>query len=112
SRIRPEEALRLDSPLGPNRLARAGAAPAPRAVVHPLGGGGARSRRIASPEGRSASSCRSAQPGPDTAIDVALTVVARLGLDLAYATAQVRRAVFAAGAPGVGAPVRARDNWG
>ena len=56
-----------------------------------------------------ARSCRIAQPGPGTAIDVALTVVARLGLDLAYATAQVRRTVFAAGEQALGLPVRRVD---
>jgi hypothetical protein len=96
SRIRPEEALRLDSPLGPNRLARAAAATALRAVVDAM-------------DGMRARSCRITQPGPDTAIDVALTVVARLGLDLAYATAQVRRTVFAAGEQALGLPVRRVD---
>jgi hypothetical protein len=96
SRIRPEEALRLDSPLGPNRLARAAAATALRAVVDAM-------------DGMRARSCRIAQPGPDTAIDVALTVVARLGLDLAYATAQVRRTVFAVGEQALGLPVRRVD---
>src|SRR6185295_19303320 len=43
SRIRPEEALRLDSPLGPNRLARAAAATALRAVVDAMDGMRARS---------------------------------------------------------------------
>ena len=54
SRIRPEEALRLDSPLGPNRLARAAAATALRAVVDAM-------------DGMRARSCRITQPGPDTA---------------------------------------------
>ena len=94
--LRPEEALLLDSPLGPNRLARAAAATALRAVVDAM-------------DGMRARSCRITQPGPDTAIDVALTVVARLGLDLAYATARVRQNVFAAGEQALGLPVRRVD---
>ena len=99
SRLRPEEALRLDSPLGPNRLARAAAATALRAVVDAM-------------DGMRARSCRIAQPGPDTAVDVALTVVARFGLDLAYATARVRRTVLRGGRAGVGAAGAARRHRG
>jgi hypothetical protein len=93
---RQPEALRLDSPLGPNRLARAAAAAVLRAVVDAM-------------DGMRARSCRIAQPGPDTAIDVALTVVARFGLDLAEATARVRQNVLAAGEQALGLPVRRVD---
>jgi hypothetical protein len=93
---RQPEALRLDSPLGPNRLARAAAAAALRAVVDAM-------------DGMRARSCRIEQPGPDTAIDVALTVVAPFGLDLVSATARVRQTVLAAGEQALGLPVRRVD---
>jgi hypothetical protein len=93
---RPPEALRLDSPLGPNRLARAAAAAVLRTVVDAV-------------DGMRARSCRIAQPGPDTAVDVALTVAARFGLDLVPATARVRQNVFAAGEQALGLPVRRVD---
>ena len=63
-------------------------------------------------DGMRARSCRIAQPGPDTAIDVALTVVARFGLDLASATARVRQTVFAAGEQALGLPRAARRHRG
>ena len=96
SRIRPEEALRLDSPLGPNRLARAAAATALRAVVDAM-------------DGMRARSCRIEQPGPEQAIEVALTVAARFGLDLVSTTARLRQAVTAAGEQALGLPLRRVD---
>ncbi len=95
-RLRPEEALRLESPLGPNRLARAAAAGVLRAVVDAM-------------DGMRARSCRIEQPGPDTTADVALTVTAPLGLDLVAATARVRRRVLAAGEQALGVPLRRVD---
>jgi hypothetical protein len=94
--LRPEEALLLDSPLGPNRLARTAAAGVLRAVVDTMDGVRARS-------------CRIDQPGPDTAADVTLTVAARFGLDLASAAARVRQTVFAAGEQLLGLPLRRVD---
>ena len=96
SRIRPEEALRLDSPLGPNRLARAAAATALRALVDAM-------------DGMRARSCRIEQPGPGATADVRLTVAARFGLDLARATARVRQTVFAASEQVLGVPLRRVD---
>ena len=96
SRIRPEEALRLDSPLGPNRLARTAAAGVLRAVVDTM-------------DGMRARSCRIDQPGPDTAADVTLTVAARLGLDLASAAVRVRQTVLVAGEQLLGLPLRRVD---
>ena len=93
---RQPEALRLDSPLGANRLARPAAAAVLRALVDGM-------------DGMRARSCRIAQPGPDTAIDVALTVAARFGLDLVSATARVRQTVIAAGEQALGLPVRRVD---
>lgn len=94
--LRPEEALRLDSPLGPNRLARTAAAAVLRAVVDAM-------------DGMRARSCRIEQPGADTVADVTLTVAARFGLDLAAATARVRQMVFAAGEQALGVPLRRVD---
>ncbi|HEX3257039.1 MAG TPA: Asp23/Gls24 family envelope stress response protein [Pseudonocardia sp.] len=95
-RLRPEEALRLDSPLGANRLARPAAAAVLRALVDAVDGVRARS-------------CRIEQPGPDPAIDVALTVAARFGLDLVSVTARVRQTVTAAGEQALGLPLRRVD---
>jgi hypothetical protein len=96
SRLRPEEALRLDSPLGPNRLARTAASAVLRALVDAMDGVRARS-------------CRIEQPGPEPAIDVALTVTARFGMDLVSATARVRQTVIAAGEQALGLPLRRVD---
>lgn len=96
TRLRPEEALRLDSPLGPNRLARPAAAAVLRAVVDAM-------------DGMRARSCRIEQPGPDTTADVALTVAARFGIDLVSATARVRQTVLAAGEQALGLPLRRVD---
>ncbi len=94
--LRPEEALVLDSPLGPNRLARAAAAAVLRAAVDAM-------------DGMRARSCRIEQPGPGATADVALTVAARFGIDLAAATARVRRMVFAASEQALGVPLRRVD---
>ena len=94
--LRPEDALLLDSPLGPNRLARAAAAAVLRAAVDAM-------------DGMRARSCRIEQPGPGPAADVALTVAARFGLDLASATARVRQTVFAASEQALGVPLRRVD---
>ncbi len=94
--LRPEEALVLDSPLTPNRLARSAAATVLRAVVDGM-------------DGLRARSCRIEQPGPGSDAEVALTVAARFGLDLAVATARVRRMVLAAGEQALGLPVRRVD---
>jgi hypothetical protein len=96
SRLRPEEALRLESPLGPNRLARPAAAAVLRALVDGM-------------DGMRARSCRIEQPGPDTAVDVALTVAARFGLDLVAATARVRETLVAAGEQALGLALRRVD---
>jgi hypothetical protein len=96
SRLRTEEALRLDSPLGTNRLARAAAATALRAVVDTM-------------DGMRARSCRIEQSGPGTAADVTLTVAARFGVDLASAAVRVRQAVLAAGDQLLGLPLRRVD---
>jgi hypothetical protein len=96
TRLVTAEALRLDSPLGPNRLARPAAAAVLRAVVDAM-------------DGMRARSCRIEQPGPDTTADVALTVAARFGLDLVSATARVREAVLAAGEQALGLPLRRVD---
>jgi len=93
---RQPEPLRLDSPLGPNRLARTAAAAVLRALVDAMDGVRARS-------------CRIEQPGPDPAIDVALTVAARFGLDLVSVTARVRQTVTAAGEQALGLPLRRVD---
>ena len=94
--LRPEEALLLDSPLGPNRLARAVATAVLRTAVDAM-------------DGMRARSCRIEQPGPGTTADVALTVTARYGLDLASATARVRQMVFAASERVLGMPLRRVD---
>ncbi len=94
--LRPEEALMLDSPLGPNRLARAAAAAVLRAAVDAM-------------DGMRARSCRIEQSGPGATADVALTVAARFGLDLAAATTRARRMVFAASEQALGVPLRRVD---
>ena len=94
--LRPEEALVLDSPLGPNRVARSAAAGVLRAVVDTM-------------DGMRARSCRIEQPGPDTSADVTLTVSARFGLELASAAARVRQTVLAAGEQLLGLPLRRVD---
>jgi hypothetical protein len=89
---RPKEALLLDSPLGPNRLARAAATAVLRTAVDTL-------------DGMRARSCRIEQPGPGATADVALTVAARYGLDLTSATTGVRQTVFAASEQVLGVPL-------
>ena len=91
-----EDTLLLDSPLGPNRLARAAAAVVLRAAVDAM-------------DGMRARSCRIEQPGPGATADVRLTVAARFGLDLAGATARVRQTVFAASEQVLGVPLRRVD---
>jgi hypothetical protein len=93
---RQPEPLRLDSPLGPNRLARPAAATVLRALVDGM-------------DGMRARSCRIEQPGPEQAIEVALTVAARFGLDLVSTTARLRQAVTAAGEQALGLPLRRVD---
>jgi hypothetical protein len=87
-----QETLALESPLGPNRLLHSAAAAVLRAVVDAVGGLRARSCRIEQPE-----------QGP--AADVALTVVAPFGADLAAVTAEARRMVLAASTEVLGVPV-------
>ena len=94
--LRPEEALLLDSPLGPNRLARAAATAVLRTAVDAV-------------DGMRARSCRIEQPGPGATADVALTVAARYGLDLTSATARVRQTLFAASEQALGVPLRRVD---
>lgn len=91
-----QETLRLASPLAPNQLAHSAAATVLRAVVDAVYGMRARSCRIEQPE-----------PGYD--VDIALTITARFGVDLAAATAEVRRSVLAASEQMLGLPARRVD---
>ncbi|MBA3905269.1 MAG: Asp23/Gls24 family envelope stress response protein [Pseudonocardiales bacterium] len=90
--LRPQGTLALESPLGPNRLAKSAAATVLRAVVDAVGGLRARS-------------CRIEQPGPGPAVEITLTVTALFGEDLAAVTGQARRMVFAACEQVFGIPV-------
>ncbi|HEY0814667.1 MAG TPA: sigma-70 family RNA polymerase sigma factor [Pseudonocardia sp.] len=93
--LRPQATLALESPLGANRLGHPAAAAVLRAVVDAVGGLRARSCRIVQEQGPAA--------------DVALTVVAPFGADLAAVAAEARRTVLAAGAQVLGVPLRRVD---
>lgn len=94
--LRAQETLRLASPLEPNQLAHSAAATVLRAVVDTV-------------DGLRARSCRIEQPEPGFAVDIALTLTARFGVDLAGATAEVRRSVLAASEQVLGLPARRVD---
>lgn len=101
--LRPNELLVLESPLGPARLSRTAAATVLRGVVDRMSGLRARSCHIVQ---------RGAPDGIDgtgTAIDVAITVSARFGVDLASVTARVRQMVTTAGEQALGLPVHRVD---
>lgn len=94
--LRPDDVLDLESPHGPAMLSRPAAAAVLRAVVDGMGGLRARS-------------CRIEQADGELGADVAITVSAEFGLDLASVTARVRRMVIAAGEQALGVPVRRVD---
>lgn len=96
SELRPHDVLLLESPHGPNRLGRPAAAAVLRGVVDRMDGLRARSCRIEQVAGRFEA-------------DVAITVTARFGVDLASVTARVRQMVVAAGEQTLGVPVRSVD---
>jgi len=96
SELRPHDLLLLDSPDGSNRLGRPAAAAVLRGVVDRMDGLRARSCRIEQLPGRFDA-------------DVAVTVTARFGVDLASVTARVRQMVVAAGEQALGVPVRRVD---
>lgn len=102
--FRPHDVLTLPSPHGPARLSRTAAAAVLRHAVDRMSGVRARSCRIE----------QVAIPGtgPDAEPDgaeVAITVAARFGVDLASVTARVRQMVIAAGEQALGVPVRRVD---
>jgi hypothetical protein len=101
--LRPHDLLTLSSPLGPARLSRPAAAAVLRHVVDRMDGLRARSCRIEQPTGADATG------GAPHAADVAITVTARFGVDLASVTARVRQMVIAAGEQALGVPVRRVD---
>jgi hypothetical protein len=94
AQLRPHDLLVLDSPLGEARLSRVAAAAVLREVVDRMGGMRARS-------------CRITQTG--FTVDVAMTVAARFGVDLASVAARVRQMVVAAGDQALGLAVRTVD---
>jgi hypothetical protein len=96
SELRPRADLLLESPHGANRLSHPAAAAVLRAVVDRM-------------DGLRARSCRIEQPPGGFHADVAITVTARFGVDLASVTARVRQLVTAAGAQVLGVPVRRVD---
>lgn len=100
--LRPPDLLPLASPHGPAALSRAAAASVLRHVVDRMAGVRARSCRIE----------QVGEPDPRTggaATEVAITVTARFGIDLASAAARVRQMVIAAGEQALGVPVRRVD---
>ncbi|HEY4421545.1 MAG TPA: Asp23/Gls24 family envelope stress response protein [Pseudonocardia sp.] len=99
--LRPHDLLTLSSPHGPVRLSRPAAAAVLRHVVDRMDGLRARSCRIEQPTG--------ADGRAPHAADVAITVTARFGVDLASVTARVRQMVIAAGEQALGVPVRRVD---
>ncbi|WP_433299533.1 Asp23/Gls24 family envelope stress response protein [Pseudonocardia sp. CA-142604] len=101
--LRPHDLLTLSSPHGPARLSRPAAAAVLRHVVDRMDGLRARSCRIEQPAGADAAG------GAPHAADVAITVTARFGVDLASVTARVRQMVIAAGEQALGVPVRRVD---
>jgi hypothetical protein len=101
--LRPHDLLTLSSPHGPARLSRPAAAAVLRHVVDRMDGLRARSCRIEQSTGADAAD------GAPHAADVAITVTARFGVDLASVTARVRQMVIAAGEQALGVPVRRVD---
>jgi len=101
--LRPHDLLTLSSPHGPARLSRPAAAAVLRHVVDRMDGLRARSCRIEQPTGADAAG------GTPHSADVAITVTARFGVDLASVTARVRQMVIAAGEQALGVPVRRVD---
>ncbi|GAA1846988.1 hypothetical protein GCM10009836_28210 [Pseudonocardia ailaonensis] len=97
--LRPQDLLVLDSPAGPARLSRAAAARVIRHVVDGMDGMRARSCRIE----------QDPDTGERTTAQVAITVTARFGVDLASVTARVRQMVLAAGEQALGVPVSRVD---
>ncbi|GAY12141.1 Asp23/Gls24 family envelope stress response protein [Pseudonocardia sp. N23] len=98
--LRPRDLIPLDSPHGPAALDAAAAAAVLRGVVDAMAGMRARSCRITRP------SAPGGAPGP---AEVAMTVTARFGVDLASTTARVRQMVLAAGEQALGVPVARVD---
>lgn len=96
SELRPHDVLILESPYGPNRLGRPAAAAVLRGVVDRM-------------DGLRARSCHIEQVPERFVADVAITVTARFGVDLASVTARVRQMVVAAGEQALGVPVRRVD---
>jgi hypothetical protein len=96
SELRPHDVLVLESPHGPNRLGRPAAAAVLREVVDRM-------------DGLRARSCRIEQVNDAFEADVAITVTARFGVDLASVTARVRQMVLAAAEQALGVPVRRVD---
>jgi hypothetical protein len=96
SELRPHDVLLLPSPDGPNRLGTPAAAAVLRDVVDRM-------------DGLRARSCRIDQAPERFEADVAITVAARFGVDLASVTARVRQMVLAAGEQALGVPVRRVD---
>ncbi len=96
SELSPHEVLLLESPHGPNRLGRPAAAAVLRGVVDRM-------------DGLRARSCRIEQVPERFEADVAISVTARFGVDLASVTARVRQMVLAAGEQALGVPVRRVD---
>lgn len=94
--LRPPDVLLLESPHGPNRLGRPAAAAVLRGVVDRM-------------DGLRARSCRIEQVPERFEADVAITVTARFGVDLASVTARVRQMVMAAAEQALGVPVRRVD---
>ncbi|WP_300009053.1 Asp23/Gls24 family envelope stress response protein [Pseudonocardia sp.] len=102
--LRPHDVIVLPSPHGPARLSRAAAAAVLRHTVDGMGGLRARSCRI-----DQVADTLAGDPGQLHAVDVAITVTARFGVDLASVTARVRQMVAAAGEQALGVPVRRVD---
>ena len=100
------EARRLDAAV--HRMA-ATPVPVPEQTLEAVLGRVLETARTPSTASTRARSCRIEQPGPDPAIDVALTVAARFGLDLVSVTARVRQTVTAAGEQALGLPLRRVD---
>ena len=90
SELRPHDVIVLPSPHGPARLSRAAAASVLRHTVDSMGGVRARSCRIEQVADLVAGIDGSE---PTHAADVAITVTARFGVDLASVTARVRQMV-------------------
>jgi hypothetical protein len=105
--LRPQDLLLLDSPAGPARLSRAAAARVLRHVVDGMDGMRARSCRIEQAAGAANGAANGGADG--AAAEVAITVTARFGVDLASVTARVRQMVLAAGEQALGVPVTRVD---